>query len=274
MKLATGRIVSIAITAGLWMLTGVRSVLDLIGYSTIPEDLGVAKTRLDQFFGWLVSAPWWAVLGVALLSTMWLAWVSWPRQIKQVDAAASSEAPQQPPPERADSNTKKPLQLGETDDQALLGFVCGHMIPTIERLRDVQHAIIIKATHGNGTLARLARDGWSAEFYQTEMGKGYLLLDGLSHSPPDDIAGSDLIQSVKIIEKTYAADLVNKTWELASHLDVGMDLPPICDRLEEWKADHLLMVEAYEQIKRNKAFGPLFRPLRPSRWGGPQPDLN
>lgn len=54
-------------------------MLDLIGYSTVPDDATVAATRLDQFLGWLMTVPWWVVFGFALVSTMWLMWVSWPR---------------------------------------------------------------------------------------------------------------------------------------------------------------------------------------------------
>ena len=55
-------------------------MLDLIGYATIPDDVTVARTRLDQVFELFLSIPWWALLGFALVSTMWLMWVSWPKQ--------------------------------------------------------------------------------------------------------------------------------------------------------------------------------------------------
>lgn len=54
--------------------------LDLIGYSTIPDDAKVALGRLDDFFLWLLSVPWWGVFGFALIASMWLMWVSWPRR--------------------------------------------------------------------------------------------------------------------------------------------------------------------------------------------------
>jgi hypothetical protein len=80
MKLIIGRIVSILIMAGGWVLVGIRTILDLIGYSTVPEDIEVAQTRLDQILGWVLSLPWWAPWGFALISTLWLMYVSWPRQ--------------------------------------------------------------------------------------------------------------------------------------------------------------------------------------------------
>lgn len=79
MRLAVGRIASIIMVAAGWVLFGVRTVLELIGYSTAPEDVEVAKTRLEQGLDLLLAAPWWAVLGFALASTLLLIWVSWPR---------------------------------------------------------------------------------------------------------------------------------------------------------------------------------------------------
>ncbi len=70
-------------------------MLDLIGYSTIPEDAKVAASRMDAFFIWLLNIPWWAVLGFALISTMWLMWVSWPRP----NSDAMSVLPKSPTPE-------------------------------------------------------------------------------------------------------------------------------------------------------------------------------
>ena len=84
-----GRIISALVTAGGWLLGGARLMLDLIGYSTAPEDAAVAQTRLGQILEWFLSIPWWALLGFALVSTLWLMWVSWPR--KNVTAALDSE---------------------------------------------------------------------------------------------------------------------------------------------------------------------------------------
>jgi hypothetical protein len=85
LKLALGRIVSAVFTAGGWLIAGARLVLDLIGYSTVPEDVTVAQGRVDQLLGYLLTLPWWAPLGFALVATLWLMHVSWPRQ----SAAAS-----------------------------------------------------------------------------------------------------------------------------------------------------------------------------------------
>ncbi len=75
-------------TAGGWLLAGARTVLDLIGYSTAPEDVEVARTRLDKFLEWLLSLPWWAPWGFALVATIWLMWVSWPRRTQPAATAS------------------------------------------------------------------------------------------------------------------------------------------------------------------------------------------
>lgn len=88
------RLASIILVAGGWLLAGVRLALDLIGWSTAPDDVDDAMSRLDQLFVWVLSLPWAAVFGFALASTMWLMWVSWPRQNPVLAMSPSStEAP-------------------------------------------------------------------------------------------------------------------------------------------------------------------------------------
>ena len=87
MKLVVGRILSALVTATGWLLFGARIVLDAVGYSTAPEDLGVF-TRRAVFI--LTAVPWWGYLVFALATTMWLMWVSWPRPGSQ--PAVATEA--------------------------------------------------------------------------------------------------------------------------------------------------------------------------------------
>lgn len=88
MKLVIGRIASAIMTAGGWTLFGIKSVLDLIGYSTAPDDAKVAAGLVEKFLAWVLSVPWWATLGFALATTFWLIWVSWPRPPKHDPAKA------------------------------------------------------------------------------------------------------------------------------------------------------------------------------------------
>jgi hypothetical protein len=110
MRRALGRAASIFITASGWLLVGARGALDLIGYSTAPEDLRVAHDRLDQFMGWLLSLPWWAVWGFALISTLWLMWVSWPRPILSPTTNETLPSGLEP---KAKTSQDRILNLGE-----------------------------------------------------------------------------------------------------------------------------------------------------------------
>ncbi|MCK0149595.1 hypothetical protein MWU54_06150 [Marivita sp. S6314] len=80
MALFFKRLLSFFLALGGWAIAAVRSTLDLIGWSTAPDDIGVAVSALDIFFRWLLTVPWYVPWTFALLSTSWLMWISWPRQ--------------------------------------------------------------------------------------------------------------------------------------------------------------------------------------------------
>jgi hypothetical protein len=75
-----------------WVLAGIRTTLDLVGWSTAPDDVPVAMSRADQFFLWMLSIPWWVPWGFALISTMWLMWASWHRTVLIAPAQPDSQA--------------------------------------------------------------------------------------------------------------------------------------------------------------------------------------
>src|SRR5262245_38833345 len=89
---ASGRIASFLAVALGWMLFAARTTLDFIGYSTAPEDFEVAKTRLGKGIDLLLATPWWALLGFALISTLFLIWYSWPRQRSTADPSSIAKA--------------------------------------------------------------------------------------------------------------------------------------------------------------------------------------
>ena len=138
-KLALGRLGSILLVAGGWLLAGFRLVLDLIGYSTIPEDVTVAQTRLDQFLELILSIPWWAVWGFALISTLWLIWVSWPRT--QAETILSSPADVDAPkpayaspfagktPAAPETIPQRFIDIIDEDDRGIDGRIRLHAIP-------------------------------------------------------------------------------------------------------------------------------------------------
>lgn len=106
LKLALGRIASILLVSGGWLLIGVRVVLDLIGYSTLPEDVVVAHERANAALVWISGIPWWALLGFALITTLWLMHVSWPRSM------IGTASPQPNPDEHQTSEQDRLVVLG------------------------------------------------------------------------------------------------------------------------------------------------------------------
>lgn len=78
-----GRIASFFVIGLAWLYAGARFVADLIGYATLPDDYKVAEGLLSKLIDAAMVPPWWAVLLAAVVSTMWLMHVSWPRDVKQ-----------------------------------------------------------------------------------------------------------------------------------------------------------------------------------------------
>ncbi len=69
MEMIKKYIFPVCVAALLYMYTGARFALDVVGWSTAPDDLGVAVSRLDQFFSWLMTIPvWMPFAGAVLLS--------------------------------------------------------------------------------------------------------------------------------------------------------------------------------------------------------------
>ena len=54
-------------------------MLDLVGYSTAPDDAKVALGLSSQALQWLLSLPLWLPWSFAFAATAWLMYVSWPR---------------------------------------------------------------------------------------------------------------------------------------------------------------------------------------------------
>lgn len=74
-----GRVLSATMMALGWVIAGARTVLDLIGYSTAPDDAQVAGHLLHSFLLWVLSLPVWLPWGFALIATLALMYLSWPR---------------------------------------------------------------------------------------------------------------------------------------------------------------------------------------------------
>lgn len=81
MKILLGRLFSILATVALVGLAAVRTVLDLIGYSTVSNDVGDAQNLLDTTIRWIIVQPIWPIWLVAILAVAVLTFVVWPRTI-------------------------------------------------------------------------------------------------------------------------------------------------------------------------------------------------
>lgn len=68
-----------ALALWLWWLT--PRALDWVGRSTLPDDWRQLMTeRLPAALDWLFSTPGWVPGILATVLTLWLMWISWPRQ--------------------------------------------------------------------------------------------------------------------------------------------------------------------------------------------------
>lgn len=268
---AIGRIASQIITAGGWLVAGARLVLDLIGYSTIPEDTGVAQTRAEHFLTWLAGLPWWAPWGFALVSTLWLMWVSWPRQQKQPKqplAVPNTPTIFGPPPTY--DNLMSENAAGEAVDKVayndLVAFSIDVLMPTFEAMLDF-YTKLVEFGSTNKEISSLAIRGLYSS-RQTNFEAFDKLSTGLMESPGPIIRFEALMDCIHELESGGYWRLRNEVGTLAFSL--GQD-PPKDDGLKEswndWVDKHNQLIAAYEAIKRDSRFGKLFRPARESRWG-------
>ena len=81
MGITIRRIFAYLVEAALLLFAGGRLILDLIGWSTVPDDVGVAVSWVERFAAWLISVPWWVTYGSATAGLMGLIYFSWPRPV-------------------------------------------------------------------------------------------------------------------------------------------------------------------------------------------------
>ena len=105
MKTLLSRIGSTLVLVVLSAIAGVRLVLDVIGWSTAPDDVGTALTRLDQLLLWILELPWPVPWLSALAAGGWLIYVSWPSQ----QALPSPDGHEKLPPPREDTSKKREI---------------------------------------------------------------------------------------------------------------------------------------------------------------------
>lgn len=268
---AIGRIFSIVITAGGWLLAGARLMLDLIGYSTVPEDFEVAKTRLQKVLDLLLAVPWEAFFVFALISTLWLMWVSWPRPKLQRSVSAGHDWPIAP-----DMVTADPAHEAPNPEiyYRLFQFSWQRLLEACDAQIALQKAIIEVVADDKLILAHYASLGLehypkTEKFWECHSA----LKIGVETSEPMLKYGA-LVDLVRAMEKNTYRDFCDG----ASQLIPGWDLRSnarLRKLWEAWRTKHNALVEEYDnEIKCDPRFGKkLFWPKRESRWGGIIPPL-
>ena len=84
------------IAAVLWLWSMLPKIIDWIGKTTLPDDWKqLMSEKLPSWAAWLFSTPWWVPALLALTLTIWMIWISWPRQGPHVppDADVKHDTP-------------------------------------------------------------------------------------------------------------------------------------------------------------------------------------
>jgi hypothetical protein len=77
LKKIVGRLFSWIGTLAFFAFAVVRTILDVIGYTTAQGDAAGLPESAQAALLWLLSIPWWIPWAVFLGAFMWLAWWSW-----------------------------------------------------------------------------------------------------------------------------------------------------------------------------------------------------
>lgn len=167
----------------------------------------------------------------------------------------------------ADVITDDRLAVYEPAPQALIDFALDYVCPTYEALVQIQQALIARECR-NDIIRAFAISGIKANSEISTFSYGMDGIDRFGFSPPEPVTKSEIVTYVHALETGYQA--VVQQANLLAIAAGGINLarhPDFIALYERWRQAHNAMVMAYEPIKRNHAFGDLFRPARPSRWG-------
>ena len=73
------------------LLAGARAMLDLLGYTTAPEDFEGLRKKLPQVLDWLFSTPWWVPAVSLLMLTLFMGWALLARRIDNHSKSAAAQ---------------------------------------------------------------------------------------------------------------------------------------------------------------------------------------
>ena len=242
MGLIVGRILSALFVAGGWLLFGARLVLDLVGYSTAPDDIEVARTRMEQAFDLLLSAPWWAVFGFALVSTIVLIVVSWPQNKTESVRKALLSFPMAPSGV-VPTTPDLPVPMQETGKRRLTAYDLESRQKAVDILHELNEAI------RRGTLEKatyLAENFWVVANEQDITAS---LSEIIAHS---EVEFQAYDQNLELYMRRFSDfdEQLRSSWNQYEFLDWTRQLKAEIFRLTDANA----LINLYEYLNNNKYY--------------------
>lgn len=266
-KLIFGRLLSQAIWGGGLFLSGVRLALDLIGYSTAPEDIAVAQSRLDQFIGWLLGLPWWALLGFVLITTLWLMRVSWPRQQPAPPLTPSqlSAPPVQAPIPPTETTETKSIHVDKIESaeerqakHELMVFANQYVLPAFDAQIILWKAILDRVIGEGTVLKTLAWKGLEASGSMPNILDRLERLRSIVGSSPAETALDELESIIHHLSKDYHSIASKPSW-LCSKTKFNYMLEPTTRELtDKCRIAHDELTTNFLPLRRNPLLAKLY----------------
>ncbi|WP_156949328.1 hypothetical protein [Mesorhizobium sp. WSM1293] len=154
--------------------------------------------------------------------------------------------------------------------ESLTNFAVETVIPAGYAQELLQRTIIDKLTD-NPVLQEYATRGllFYYSYERTQFRDGFSELSArLAGSPMEHVPFLELIDCVDQIEKGYK-EFCRQTVQLARSSEINfLEDQSVREAWEEWREAHNTLVREYDQVKRESKYGKLYRPQKPSRWGG------
>jgi len=269
------RLASILLAVGGWLITGVRTALDIIGWSTAPDDVGTAMSRLDKFLIWLLALPWWVPWGFALISTLWLMWVSWPRgALLSSGDGRDSEIP--PSGLSSYSNDAPGTAPDRQSYWDLLSFTSQYLLPSCDALIDLQKELIAASVE-NSTIRDFAIAGMlvGSKAEEREFWRNYNTLEQHINQSEPTIEFSAMIRCIRALELRGYGQFRTETASLARQIrDKAQLSKSVLKAGDDWIVRHNSLIEKYEKIRNDPRFsgqntdgGSLFWPRKRNGFG-------
>ena len=261
-KLIAGRIFSAIIVAGGWLVAGLRLALDLIGYSTVPDDLKVAQGRVEQAIDYLFAIPWWGPLGFATVATLWLMHVSWPRTQGAVPLLphASAALPANEKTAVADNLPVKAIALrAETQEERqakneLGAFAMNYLLPACEAQRAFQNAILRRLCGSASVVELLARKGLAADGPNADFERHRKALASDAARGRVSMSLDEITEHVRALSILYPAYCAQSKW-LCHNTNINPKEDPSTSKQNmDWRNSDSALIGRYEPFLRDSRF--------------------